>query len=75
MFHSKGEGKPTSRQQKECMSVTCRLRLRGQGEIIKGGPRMGGWKEVSSRGRLVAKKPEFEQALVGVSAGIHKAVL
>ena len=36
---------------------------------------MGGWKEVSSRGRLVAKKPEFEQALVGVSAGIHKAVL
>lgn len=36
---------------------------------------MGDWKEVSSRGGMGAKEPEFEQGLVGGSAGVYKAGL
>ena len=69
MFCSKGGGKTTPRQGKECVRVPCRLRLRG-GRKAKGGQREGDWKEVSSRGGLVAKEPEFEQGLVVGSAGV-----
>lgn len=51
------------------VSGPCRLRLRG-GRKAKGGQREGDWKEVSSRGGLVSKEPEFGRGLVGGSAGV-----
>ena len=43
-------------------------------EESNGGQREGDWKEVSSRGRLVAKKSEFEQSLMVGSAGVKGQV-
>lgn len=54
------------------MREPCRLR---QGRKTKGGQRVGKWKAVSGRGRLMAKEPEFEQGLVRGFAGVHRATL